>query len=97
MTPETQALRDRLASQSTFHHIDCDVLATFPKACSCGLAELVDALIASASAPDARLVEALRAAQFAAHQLARHPGHPAECRLDRCADWLALTQQEATR
>ena len=35
-------------------------------------------------------MEALREAQFAAHQLARHTGHPRECSQDQCRGWLAL-------
>ena len=37
-----------------------------------------------------RLRDALAAAQFGTHQLARHPGHPRDCAGSECARWLAL-------
>ena len=41
-------------------------------------------------AENERLRDALAAAQFGTHQLARHPGHPRDCAGSECARWLAL-------
>jgi len=46
------------------------------------------------TSPDLRTV--LGEAQFAAHQLARHPGHPRDCQQDQCARWLALAADAPT-
>ena len=85
MTPETQSLRDRLLAKVEDYNSRSFPLLT--------VADL-DAIIASASAPDARLVEAL---EWIADPLRDVGVHAGGCRCSVHTARAALAQQEATR